>query len=49
MMKDGEDRIGGSYRGNHDRLAATKAKYDPENFFRVNQNIRPAGGERAAA
>jgi FAD/FMN-containing dehydrogenase len=42
MMEEGEDRIRASYRGNYDRLAAAKAKYDPENFFRVNQNIRPA-------
>jgi hypothetical protein len=41
MMEEGEDRIRATYRGNYDRLAAIKAKYDPDNFFRVNQNIRP--------
>ncbi len=42
MMEEGEDRIRATYRGNYERLAAIKAKYDPENFFRINQNIRPA-------
>jgi FAD/FMN-containing dehydrogenase len=41
MMEEGEDRIKATYRENFDRLAAIKAKYDPENFFRVNQNIKP--------
>ncbi len=42
MMEEGQERVRESYRGNYQRLAAIKAKYDPENFFRVNQNIRPA-------
>jgi FAD binding domain/Berberine and berberine like len=42
MMDEGEDRIRATYRGNYARLAQIKAKYDPENFFRVNQNIKPS-------
>ena len=42
MMDEGEDRIRATYRENYQRLAQVKAKYDPDNFFRVNQNIRPA-------
>jgi len=42
MMEEGQDRVKASFRGNYDRLATIKKKYDPSNFFRVNQNIKPA-------
>ncbi|MCP5197481.1 MAG: FAD-binding oxidoreductase [Gammaproteobacteria bacterium] len=42
MMEEGQERVQATYRDNHPRLAAIKAKYDPDNFFRVNQNIKPA-------
>lgn len=49
MMEEGEDRIRATYRDNYARLAAIKAKYDPGNFFRVNQNIRPAAASGTSA
>ncbi len=42
MMDEGGERIRATYRDNYDRLAQLKARYDPENVFRVNQNIEPA-------
>jgi FAD/FMN-containing dehydrogenase len=41
MMDEGQERVRASYRDNYDRLAQLKAKFDPHNLFRVNQNIEP--------
>lgn len=37
---DGEQRVQEAYGANYERLVALKNKYDPTNFFRVNQNIK---------
>jgi hypothetical protein len=42
FQMDEPDRVRGMYGSNYDRLAKIKAKYDPDNVFRVNQNIKPA-------
>jgi hypothetical protein len=42
MMDDeAAGRVQATYGDNYKRLAAVKAKYDPQNLFRVNQNIQP--------
>jgi len=42
LMEEGEDRIRDAYgAAKYDRLKALKRRYDPDNLFRLNQNIPP--------
>jgi FAD/FMN-containing dehydrogenase len=43
LMDEGRERVRQAYgSAKYDRLRALKQKYDPSNFFRINQNIPPA-------
>lgn len=42
MMDEGHDRVKATYGKNYDRLVEIKDKYDPDNLFCVNQNIKPS-------
>ena len=41
MMDEGEERVKATYGENYERLVKIKNKYDPNNLFRINQNIQP--------
>ena len=40
--EDGEALVKEAYGDTYERLAQIKAKYDPDNIFRFNQNIQPS-------
>ncbi|MDZ7757535.1 FAD-binding oxidoreductase [Rhodohalobacter sp.] len=40
--EEGNELVQSAYGKNYERLAKIKAKYDPDNFFSVNLNIKPA-------
>jgi FAD/FMN-containing dehydrogenase len=44
LGEEGEDRVQAAFGENYSRLVALKNTYDPTNFFRMNQNVRPAPG-----
>jgi FAD/FMN-containing dehydrogenase len=41
MTEEEGDRVAAAYGSNYDRLIQTKKRYDPENIFHLNQNIKP--------
>lgn len=48
MPADEADRLEAAYGSNFARLVEVKQKYDPKNFFRMNQNVRPNTARKAA-
>jgi FAD/FMN-containing dehydrogenase len=43
LAEDETSRLRSAYKNNYARLVATKRKWDPDNLFRMNRNIAPAG------
>jgi hypothetical protein len=43
MSGDEQDRVPEAYRQRWERMVVVKTQYDPGNFFRLNQNVRPHG------
>lgn len=46
MSGDEQDRVPEAYHERWDRMVAVKTQYDPNNFFRLNQNVPPRGCDR---
>ena len=44
LAEEGDDTIRAAFGDAYPRLAEIKARYDPTNFFSINQNIKPAAG-----
>jgi FAD/FMN-containing dehydrogenase len=43
LMDEGQQAVEDSFGAQYQRMVALKKKYDPTNFFRLNQNIKPTG------
>jgi FAD/FMN-containing dehydrogenase len=41
FISEGENRVNSAFGSNYEKLARLKKKYDPDNFFKINQNIKP--------
>ena len=48
FISEGEDRVEAAFGANFEQLGKIKQKYDPDNFFRVNQNIKPVSKNAAS-
>jgi FAD/FMN-containing dehydrogenase len=49
FQEEGDAMMRSAFGPNYERLAELKDKYDPTNFFRLNQNVKPQSGERSAS
>jgi FAD/FMN-containing dehydrogenase len=49
MSGDEQSRVPEAYHQRWERMVAIKSHYDPHNFFRLNQNVPPRGGQRGQA